>query len=154
MNVGLNVDGRELSAVSLEGFPLRGDEELLKVPGDVVPADGTPDEKPGVLHEGAGVVVWVGQLVFQVGKDRVCVCTVDVTLLKDGEVGQEAAARAHMLQGVQDLIVGAVLLQSRRDSTSCYLRHQTRRLKAKLKGPKKQNQIMERTQDFFIGKCH
>lgn len=114
MNVGLNVDGRERSAVSLEGVPLRGDEELLKVPGDVGPADGTPGQKPGVLHEGVWVVVWIGELVFQVGKDRVCVCSVDVALLKDGEVGPEAAARTHMLQGIHYLIIGAVLLQSRK----------------------------------------
>lgn len=114
MNVGFSVDGRELSAVSLEGVPLRGDEELLKVPGDVRPADGTPGQEPGVLHEGVGVVVWIGELVFQVGKDRMRVCSVDVTLLKDGEVGQEAAARTHMLQGIHDLIIGAVLLQSRK----------------------------------------
>lgn len=110
MNVGLNVDGRELSAVSLEGLPLWGDEELFKVPGDVCPADGTPDQKAGVLHEGAGVVVWIGELVLQVSKDRMCVCPVDVALLKDGEVWPEAAAWTHMLQGIHDLIIGAVLL--------------------------------------------
>lgn len=41
-----------------------------------------------------------------------CVCSVDVALLKDGEVWPEAAAWTHMLQGIHDLIIGAVLLQS------------------------------------------
>lgn len=114
MNIRLNVDGGELSAVSLDGIPLRGDEELFKVPGDVCPADGAPDEEPGILHEGGGVVVRVGELVFQVGEDWVSVCSVDVTLLKDGEVWPEAAAGTHVLQGIHDLVVGAVLLQSRK----------------------------------------
>lgn len=112
MNVRLDVNGGERFAVSLEGLSLWPDEEFLKVPGDVRPADGTPDQKLGVLHEGAGVVIWIGELVFQVGKDRMCVRSVDVALLKDGEVWQEAAAWTHMLQGVHDLIVGAVLLQN------------------------------------------
>lgn len=40
-----------------------------------------------------------------------CVCSVDLTLLKDGKVRQKAAAWTHMLQGAQDLTIGAVLLQ-------------------------------------------
>lgn len=98
MNVRLYFNGGELSAVSLKGFPLRPDEELLKVPGDVRPADGTPDQKFGILHEGAGVVMGIGELVFQVGEDGMCVFSVDVALLKDGEVGFEAATWTHMLE--------------------------------------------------------
>lgn len=98
MNVRLYVNGGELSAVSLKGLPLWPNKELLKVPGDIRPTDGTPDQEFGVLHEGAGVVVRIGELVFQVGKDRMCVFSIDVALLEDSEVGFEATTWTHMLQ--------------------------------------------------------
>lgn len=98
MDVRLDVNGGELFAVSFKGLSFGPDEEFLKVPRHVRPADGTPNQKFGVLHEGVGVVIGVGELVFQIGKDRMCVCSVDVTLLKDGEVGPKATARTHMLQ--------------------------------------------------------
>lgn len=110
MNVRLNVNGGIPFAVSFKGLSFWPDQELLKVPRDVVPADGTPDEESGVLHEGAGLVVGVGQFVLQIGKDWVRVCSVDVTLLKDGEVGLEPIAWTDVLQGLQDLTIGAVLL--------------------------------------------
>lgn len=119
MDVGFDVDGGELFAVSFEGLSLWPDEELLKVPRDVRPVDGTPDQKLGVLHEGVGVIVGVRELVFKVGKDRVRVCSVDVALLEDGEAGPKTSAWTHVLQGVQDLAIGAVLLQHTR--TICHI---------------------------------
>lgn len=116
MNVRLDVNGRELFAVSLKGLALWPDEEFLKVPRDVRPADGTPNQELGVLYEGVGVVIGIGELVFKVGKDRMCVCSVDVTLLKDGKAGLKAAAWTHMLQGIQDLAIGAVLLEKHKYS--------------------------------------
>lgn len=112
MNVRLYVNGGELFAVSLKGLSLRPDEELLKIPGDVRPADGTPNQKFGILDEGSGVIVGIREFVFQVGKDWVRVGAVDVALLEDGEVGREATTRAHMLQGIQDLTIRAVLLEN------------------------------------------
>lgn len=112
MNIRLYVNGWELFAVSFKGLSLWPDEEFLKVPRDVGPADGTPNQKFGVLHEGGWVVIGVGELVFKIGKDRMCVCSVDVTLLEDGEAGLEAAAWTHVLQGIQDLTIAAVLLQN------------------------------------------
>lgn len=41
-----------------------------------------------------------------------CVCSIDVALLKDGEVGLKAASWTHMLQRIHDLRIGAILLQS------------------------------------------
>ncbi|TNN87275.1 hypothetical protein EYF80_002477 [Liparis tanakae] len=99
--------------LELSGLSLRPDEKLLKVPGDVRPVDGTPNQKLGVLHEGGGVIIRIGELVFEVGKDWMCACPVDVTLLKDCEAGLKAAARTNMLQGIQDLTIAAVLLQNR-----------------------------------------
>ena len=120
MNVGLDVNGGELFAVSFKGLSLRPDEEFLKVPRDVRPVDGTPDQKFGVLHEGVGVVVWIGELVFEIGEDWMRVCSVDFTLLEDREVGLIATAWTHMLQGIQDLAVGAVLLQHEYKSSFSY----------------------------------
>lgn len=111
MNVWLDVNGGIPFAVSFKGLSLWPDQELLKVPRNVIPVDGTPNEESGVLHEGAGLVVGVGQFVFQIGKDWVRVCSIDITLLKDGEVGLEPIAWTDVLQGLQDLTIGAVLLQ-------------------------------------------
>lgn len=112
MNVRLYVNGGELFAVSFKGLSLWPYEEFLKVPRDVRPADGTPNQKLGVLDEGVGVVIGIGELVFKIGKDWMCVCSVDITLFEDGKAGLKAAAWTHMLQGVQDLTIGAVLLQN------------------------------------------
>lgn len=112
MDVGLDVNGGEPFAVSFKGFSLRPNEKLLKVPRDVRPADGTPNQKLGVVREGGGVIVGIGELIFEIGKDRVGARPVHVALLKDGESGLKAAAWTHVFQGIQDLIVFAVLLQN------------------------------------------
>lgn len=65
------------------------------------------------MHEGVGIVVRIREFVFKIGKDRVRVCSVDVTPLKDGEVRLEAVAWTDMLKGMEDLGIGAVLLQNR-----------------------------------------
>lgn len=98
MNVRLYVNGGEFFAVSLKGLSLWADEEFLKVPGDIRPADGTPNQKFGVLNERIWIVIGVGEFVFQIGKDWVCICSIDVALLKDGEGGLEPSTRTHMLQ--------------------------------------------------------
>lgn len=98
MNVRFDVNGGELFAVSFKGLSLWPNEEFLKVPGHIRPADGTPDQKLGVLHEGVGVIIGIGEFVFQISEDWMCVCSVDVTLLKDGEVWLKASAWTHMLQ--------------------------------------------------------
>lgn len=112
MDVRLYVNGGECFAVSFEGLSLWPDEEFLKVPRDVCPPDGTPNQKFGVLHERDGVVIGIGELVFKIGKNRMCVGPIDITFLKDGKVGLKAAARTHMLQGIHDLTIAAVLLQN------------------------------------------
>lgn len=42
--VSLDIAGEELPAVALEGDSICPDEELLEVPGHVVPADWAPDD--------------------------------------------------------------------------------------------------------------
>lgn len=98
MNVRLHINGGEISAVSFERLPLRGDEKLLKVPSYIRAVDWTPNKKFGILHERAGVVVGVREFMFQIGKDWMRVCSVDVTLLEYSEVGLKAAAWSDMLQ--------------------------------------------------------
>lgn len=100
MDVWFYVDGGELFAVSFEGLSLGSNEEFLKIPRDVCPADGTPDQKFRVLHERIGVIVGIRELVFQVGKNWVRACSVDVALLKDGKVRFKATSWAHMLEAV------------------------------------------------------
>lgn len=98
MNVRLDVNGGELFAVSFKGLSLWPDEEFLKVPRHIRPVDRTPNQKFGILHEGVGVVIGVGELVFQIGKDWMCFRPVDIALLEDGEVWLKATAWTHMLQ--------------------------------------------------------
>lgn len=50
LDVTLNVDGWESSAVAFEWLSVWPNEKLLKVPGDVIPANGTPDDAFGVVH--------------------------------------------------------------------------------------------------------
>lgn len=51
LDVSLDVAGEELPAVALERDTVGPNEELLKVPGHVVPADGAPDDELGVADE-------------------------------------------------------------------------------------------------------
>lgn len=79
------------------------------------------------MHERTGVVVGEGELVFQIGEDRVCLRSIDIALLKDGEVGLKTTTWTHMLQGIQDLTVGAILLQNIKKKLfiwfSCFILH-------------------------------
>lgn len=98
MDVRLYVNSWKIPAVSLKGLSLRPDEKFLKVPRDVRPANWTPNKKSGILHEGTWVVFGIREFVFEIGKDWMCVCSVDIALLKQGEVGLEAASWLHVLQ--------------------------------------------------------
>lgn len=57
-----------MSAVALIGLAIRTDQELLKVPGDVVPTDGTPNDALRIIHESHGIVAGDLKLVLQ--KDK------------------------------------------------------------------------------------
>lgn len=87
MNVGLNAGGEESRTIALEGLPFRPHKELLKIPGDVISIDWTPYDKLGFHHQAGGVVIWVGKLVLQVGKDRVGVLAIHLTFLAKYEIG-------------------------------------------------------------------
>lgn len=51
-----------------------------------------------------------GQLVFQVGKDRMLILPIDITLLGKTEGGLEPTPRADILEAVQDLLILTVLI--------------------------------------------
>lgn len=97
MNVWLYVNRGELPAISFKRLSLGCYEEFLKVPRNIGPADGTPNQEFGVLHEGVGVVVGIGEFLFEIGEDGMCVSSIDITLLKDGEIGLESTTWTYML---------------------------------------------------------
>ena len=111
LNVSVDVAGEEVSAVASERNPVRPHQELLEVPGDVVPADRAPDDAFGVGHEGVGVIGRERKLLFQEDEQRMGVFPVHISLLEELELGFEAVPRADVLQGGQDLLVLQVLLQ-------------------------------------------
>lgn len=105
----------EGAAVAAEGLPFRPNEELLKVPGHIRAAHGAPNDELGIGHEGKRVVIRVGELILQVGEDRMLILTIHITLLDKGEGGLESTPRADILEAVQDLFILTVLLGEQRD---------------------------------------
>lgn len=99
LDVSLNVAGQEPSAVPLEWLPVRTNEELLKVPGDIIPADRTPDDALGISHEGHGLVRREWQLLLQKLEKRISVLPVHVYLLQELKLWLKAISRTDILQG-------------------------------------------------------
>lgn len=77
----LDAARQEFPAVAFEGDAVGPDEELLKVPGDVVPADGTPDDQLGVRKQRVGVVAGERQLFPEELEERVGILPVHIHLL-------------------------------------------------------------------------
>lgn len=61
LDVSINLTGEEVPGVAFDWGAIGGDEELLKVPGDVGSLDGFPDEKLWVSHQVLGVVAGGGK---------------------------------------------------------------------------------------------
>lgn len=74
-----------------------------------------PNDELGIGHEGKRVVVRVGELILQVGEDRMLILTIHITLLDKGKGGLESTPRADVLEAVQDLLILTVLLGEKRD---------------------------------------
>lgn len=83
LDVPLDVAGQETPAVALEWDTVTPDEELLKVPGHVVAADGAPNDELGVTDEGRRVVAGRRQLLPEEREQWVGVLPVDVHLLQE-----------------------------------------------------------------------
>lgn len=109
--VALDAARQELPAVALEGDAVGPDEELLKVPGHVVPADGTPDDQLGVRNQSAWVVAGGRQLFPEELEEGVGILPVHIHLLKESKLGLESISRADIFQRQEDFLILAVLLQ-------------------------------------------
>lgn len=110
LDVSLDVAGEEPPAVALEGNPVRPHQELLEVPGHVVPADGAPDDQLGVVEQRGRLVAGERQLLPQEHEERVGVLAVHVHLLQELELWLEAVSRTDVLQGQENFFILAILL--------------------------------------------
>lgn len=110
LNVSLDVAGEEPPAVTLKGNSVRPDEELLEVPGHIVPADRAPDDQLGVGHQGGWLVAWERELFPQEHKHGMGILPIHVYLLQELELWLKAISRTDVLQGHEDFIILAVLL--------------------------------------------
>lgn len=96
--------------VALKGLSIRADQELLKVPGNIVPAHWTPDDGLWISHESQCIITGKWQAVFQVDKQGVCILSIHIHLLKELELWFKAIPWTDILQTFEDFIVLAVLL--------------------------------------------
>lgn len=110
--VALDAAGEETPAVALEGDAVGPHQELLEVPGHVVPADRTPDDQLGVGHQRGQVVAGERELFLEELEERVGVLPVHIHLLQELELGLESISRADVFQRQQDFLILTVLLQS------------------------------------------
>lgn len=108
--VSLNVDCEEPPAVALEGNSIWPDEELLKVPGDVVPADWTPNYKTGVSHQGDWVITGEWELFLEELEQGMGILPIHIHLLQELKLWLKAISWTDMLQGQKDFLIPAVLL--------------------------------------------
>lgn len=111
LDVALDAARLELPAVAFEGDPVGPDEELLEVPGHVVPADGTPDDQPWVGYQSARVVPGERQLFPEELEEGVGILPVHIHLFKESKLGLESISRADMFQRQEDFLILTVLLQ-------------------------------------------
>lgn len=117
--VALDAARQELPAVALEGDAVGPDEELLKVPGHVVPADGIPDDQLGVRDQSAWVVAGGRQLFPEELEEGVGILPVHIHLLKEWKLGLESISRADIFQRQEDFLILTVLLQRLRKIWFC-----------------------------------
>lgn len=108
--VCLDVRGQVSPAVTLERDSIWADEELFKVPGDVVSADGTPDDAFGVPHQRRRLVAWEGKFLLEEDEQRMSVISIHVDLLQELEFWLKAISRTDVFQRHQDLFIFTVFL--------------------------------------------
>lgn len=110
LDVTLDVTGDEPPAVALERHSIRPDEELLKVPGHVVPADRTPRDQLGVIEQGSRLVAGVWERPPQEHKQGMGIFPVHIYFLQELELWLKAISRTDILQRHEDFLILAVLL--------------------------------------------
>lgn len=114
MQIRLNTASEELGAVALERFSFRSHQELLKVPGNVVAMYRAPQDELWLQHEAGRIIIWVREFILQVGKDRVGVVAIHLTLPAKSKIGFKPRSGPHMFQAMEDLFICAVLLFGRK----------------------------------------
>lgn len=112
-DVSFNVAGEEHSAVALERLSIRTNEELFKVPGDVIPLHRTPGDGFGIGHQGHRVIAGLGQLLFEEHEQRMGILAVHFQLLQKLKIGLEAISRSDIFQRKEDFFILAILLMSK-----------------------------------------
>ena len=110
LDISLNVASQELSAIALIWFSVWANQQLLKVPSNVIPADWAPNDELGVGHEGHGVITGKRQLFLEIGKQGVGILSIHIHLLKKREFRLKAIAWTDVFKGLKDLIILAILL--------------------------------------------
>lgn len=111
LDVFLDIAGEEPPAVALEGDSVWTDEELLEVPGHVVPADWAPDDKLGVVDQAVWIIAGEWELFLEENKQGMGILPIHIHLLQEMKPGLEAISRPDVLQRQEDFFVLAVLLQ-------------------------------------------
>lgn len=111
LDVSLQVAGEEPPAVTLKRDAVLSDEELLEVPGHVVPADRAPEDELRIGHQRGRLVAGERELFPQVHEQRMSVIPIHVHLLQELELGLEAISRTNVLERQKDFFVLAVLLR-------------------------------------------
>ena len=131
LDEGRNVGGREVAAEALDELAILANEELLEVPGDVGASDRRPQGHGGRVEGAAGedesiaVVASVALGVTSAGvmrdglgllhplEERLLLRAVDLGAGKELALELEAAAGAHVLEGVDELLVALVGLMTK-----------------------------------------
>lgn len=111
LDICLDVAGEESAPIPLERFSIGTNEKLLKIPSDVISANGTPYDKLGVGHERHRLIAGKRKLVFEILKQRMGIFSIYVGFLKKLEFGLEAVSRTNVFQREQNFFILAVLLR-------------------------------------------
>jgi len=111
LDVSLDVAGEEPPAVTFERLSVWPDEELLKVPGHVVPAHWAPHDQLGVVHQGRGVVAGGWKPFPKEHEQGMGILPVHIHLLQKLKLWLEAISRTDVLERLDDFFILAVLLQ-------------------------------------------
>lgn len=111
-DVFCDFDSLEVTTVPLVGGAVGGNEELLKVPGDVVAPHGAPQDAGGVVHEHRRTLLvgGRGQTALQHLEQGVGVLAVDLDLLEHVSQRLEPVARSYVPQAGHHLLRVGVLL--------------------------------------------
>jgi len=110
VDVGRDVAGLELFGVALEWFSCLVHQELFKVPGNVRPLDGLPDDELGVGHHADPVVWGQGHLALQPREHLVFPLPIHQDLVEHDAFWLKSISRPDILEGIENLNAVRVFL--------------------------------------------